>query len=298
MSDQKAFITTSNGVFRIDPDSGSTQKVLDRRKGFWPIRRGGKGFFGIDFHPGSRKIIVASRERLGTRRKTKPTTDLRLYAIDPQTLQSSVIADIRDVHDVHQIAISGDVVFLTDCGLNRVQAYDLNKSEIVAIINIGHVRDDINHVNALYIDEEHLMIGLNNRGVRPAEIVRIPLGKCLNPQPLNSMEIGKSTILDGIMHTHDLEPADGRLMVCSSFEGNVYDALTGRKLFHVHDWTRGLAIGKEEIWIGSSALADRKRRHREDLDGEVHLFTPRPPWELIRTYQLRSAGQVNDIILV
>jgi DNA-binding beta-propeller fold protein YncE len=297
LTTKKAFITTSNGVFRIDPDTRAARKVLDRRKGFWPLRRGGKGYFGIDFHKPSGRIVVASRERLGTRRKNKPSTDMRLYAIDPDNLESEMIAEIRDVHDVHQIAISGDTLYITDCGMNRVVVYDIANAETIATINIGHVRDDINHVNAVLAIGGELLIGLNNRGQRAAEIIRVDPGK-IGFGEINTLDIGSSEALDGIMHTHDIEPAGDTLLVCSSFEGNIYDARTGSMLFHVHDWARGLAVDDETVWVGSSALADRKRRHREDLDGEVTRISRRPGWKRLESYPLPSAGQVNDIILI
>lgn len=299
MNRNKVFITTSNGVYRIDPRTGEVRLALPRRRGWWIFRRGGMGFFGIDFHEKSGRVIAASRERLGTPKKGKPTTDMKLYAIDPDSLRSEEIAEIRDVHDVHQIAITGDTVFLTDCGLNRVPVYDLIAGEIVTTINIGTEREDINHVNAVHAGDDELLIGLNNRGERPAEIIRLDMGSLEDPPDvIPARKEGEVIELDGIRHTHDIEPAGERLLVCSSFEGIVYDAARGEKLFHVQDWTRGIAVGDSELWVGSSEMADRSKRHREDLDGAVHVFEADEPWRLIRSYQLEGAGQVNDIILV
>jgi hypothetical protein len=289
-------ITTSNGVFRLRAEDPASRLVLPRHRGFWFFRRGSGGFFGIAPHPEGDSFLAASREKLGTPRHDKPWTDTRLYRIwkDEQRLPAAV-ADLRDVHDVHQIATARDLVLLTDTGKNRVTVHDLATGSTRAL-NVGPERRDINHVNALHVQGDEVLVGLNNRGDKPAEILTVPLaGLASAAAGADLLQLGRIETLGEQLHTHDIEPFGDDHLYCASHAGRVHRRSTREPILHCGDWVRGLAVGPEGLWVGASALAERSERHREDKDGQVHLYDP-ATLELKRSWQLTGAGQVNDIV--
>ena len=138
------FITTSNGVYALDDDSGKSQCILGNKHTPGFFEKKARGYFGITFHEQTGKVIVASREKLGTKKHDKPSTDTRLHAINPLNFEYELIATIMDVHDVHQITSDEQFIYLSDTGKNRVIVFDMKTNRTHCIINIGHEREDIN----------------------------------------------------------------------------------------------------------------------------------------------------------
>jgi len=300
MITEKAYITCSNGVYYYTNEMDSPVRILSTKKFLGLFRRKGYCFFGIVHHEKSNRILVASRERHGTKKHGKPTTDMALYAIDMQTNNSKIIAHIQDVHDVHQMAIKDDLVFITDSGKNRIPVYDLNSKDKVTMINIGDKREDINHVNALHIFSEYLFVGLNNRGEKNSEILKISLKDCFGSDryQVNALEKAEVLSLEDITHSHDIELYGEKFLVSCSHKGDVYTVPGSELLLHIGNWTRGLALGENTLWVGSSEQSNRKNRHKESIDGEVSIFDLMPPNKLLKKIKLVSAGQVNDILLL
>lgn len=288
------YVTTSNGVYRVDSGRGTSECILraKRRRGIF--RSSPSAFFGIAIHGPSGMVLAASRERLGTPRIGKPSTDSILHAIDPPTCEHSTAGTVRDVHDVHQIACLEDIVFLTDTGKNRVIAFDLLLGETKCILNLGDERRDVNHVNALLLHESALWISLNNSGASDAEILRVPLAPGLPDGEVSAYSIGEIRSVPGLRHSHDLVPLNEILLTCASREGLVLRADTGEVLFEAEKWTRGLAVSPDALWVGASEVGDRSQRHRGRQDGWVLRYTH--DFELEECITIVGAGQVNDLL--
>jgi len=289
-------ITTSNGVFSLASDEVASRLVLSREKGFKFFKKGSGGFFGIAPHPDGDSFIAASREKLGTLRHSKPWTDVRLYRIWKDSVRApEAFGDIHDIHDVHQIAVMNELVLLTDTGKNRIGVHDL-KTRGTVVLNVGSERADINHLNALHVTDETVLVGLNNGGGKPAEILSLPRAVFENPEPDgDALGLGVLEILGEQLHTHDIEPFGEDFLYCASHDGRVHRRSTRQAILHCGDWVRGLAVNEDGLWVGVSALADRASRHREDLDGQVHLYDPLT-LKIRNSWQLAKAGQVNDIV--
>lgn len=291
------FITTSNGVYRYRSGETHAERVLGKKHTPGLFRRKGRGYFGICLHQPSRRLLVASRERLGTPKAGKPTTDCKLVWLDPISGAYSVAAEIRDVHDVHQIACHGDHVFLTDTGKNRLFDYDLATGELAHIVNIGSERKDINHLNALCCDDIQLHIGLNNRGNQESAIMTVAIDELIGtPEREITLDTaGTSRSLPGMYHTHDIEPYEGDFLVCSSEAGRVLRAGQGTTVIQQNGWVRGLCVSAEGIWVGISPKAKRKNRHSDSLSGSILLHT-HGDFAQARTITLEGSGQVNDLL--
>ncbi len=284
------WITTSSGVLRYDPVDDDLHEVIPMTDRRWT------GFFGIAFHERTGTIVAACRQRLGSKKIRKHSTDVLLYHIDPDTGTAEEHAAVHDVHDVHQIAIRDDTLWLTDTGLNRLHSFDLVKGTTTAVLPVGEERDDVHHLNALLVHEEHLLVGLNNRGQRDAEILRLPFPVLRDEVgEHDALSLGTISKVSGFTHTHDLEPFEGGLICCASHDGLVLRADVPAVLFEVDGWARGLAVTDDGIWSGVSRFAERSRRHAGDLDGELKLFDP-STGECLRRVTLSGAGQVNDLL--
>lgn len=134
MTKEKAYITCSNGVYFISDELEFPERILKTPKRLGLFRKKGYSFFGIDFHKKSNRVIVASRERAGTKKHNKPTTDMFLYAIDIASNKTQKIAVIYDVHDVHP-KIFNRVKFLMQC--NRVlKKYVVDKYMFIITENL------------------------------------------------------------------------------------------------------------------------------------------------------------------
>jgi hypothetical protein len=217
--------------------------------------------------------------------------------LNTKTQESLPPRKVFDVHNVHQICSDKDNVYLTDTGKNRIVVYSWEQDKNIKVFNIGAKRSDVNHLNALLLQDEHLLVGLNNRGHQDSQICRIPLEQALaRPEfEVKVDEFSERQDLVGRQHTHDIEPFEGGLLFSASHEGRVYRVGEDEALLKADDWVRGLCETDKGLWVGSSAIASRSQRHKEDLDGQIRLFSKKD-FELLRVVQLRQAGQVNDII--
>ncbi len=284
------YVTTSSGVLRYDPASDELGSVILMRDRQWT------GFFGIVHHERSGSILAACRHRLGTKKVRKHSTDVLLYRIDPRSETAEEVAAIHDVHDVHQIATWDDTLCLTDTGLNRLHLFDLAAGVTSEVLPVGPERDDVHHLNALLVHGEDLLVGLNNRGRRDAEILRLPLPVLAAGEGnRDALTIGSVYSVSGYLHTHDLESHDDGLICCASHDGLVLRADEPEVLFEVNGWARGLAVAEDYIWVGVSRFAERSRRHSGELNGELRRFDP-STGECLQQVVLGGAGQVNDLL--
>ena len=165
------YITTRNGVYTYDPRSRGTALTIPKRhtRGFFqPCAH---GYWGMCWDEDSGRILVASREKLGTSSEKKSTTDTNFFSIDPATQKYECIGTAYDVHQVHQIASHKELIFVADTGKNRVHVYDRGQARVTGIINIGDARQDTHHINALLVLDNTLLVGSNNHGKVDAQIL-------------------------------------------------------------------------------------------------------------------------------
>jgi len=261
------------------------------------FKKKASGFFGICFNSLSNKIIVASREKLGTKKLDKPTTDTKLHEIDPDNLSHNTIATIHDVHDVHQMDCQNNFIYLTDTGKNRIPVYSLDQKRIITTLNIGEQRKDINHINAVTCYDGRLNIGLNNRGHKESEIMSLPLSSIETTLKNNILldTIADIKPVPGIHHSHDLEPYQDIFLMCASHDGLLIRSDTGQAVTKIGDWTRGIAISDNDIWVSASQYAQRSKRHSKILDGYLYRID-KDSFEIREKIVIPNAGQMNDMI--
>ncbi|MEO0336966.1 MAG: hypothetical protein AAF202_11255 [Pseudomonadota bacterium] len=296
MSQQQPFITTSQGVYLFADGMDSPQVCLKRERRIPFFKKGGFGFFGISAWRD--QVVVASRENFSRQQFAKHSEDVQIYRIDPVGQNHRVVARIPGVADVHQIAVHGDLCFLTDTGHNQITVFDLNECKPITQLEVGPERKDINHINAVTIDADTLYLGLNNRGNQDAQVLSMSLSKIDFENPVNQVyAIAENLTLNSLKHTHDFEKVGQDWVVSASHQGSVFRANPTEELCKPGKWVRGLADSRQGFWIGMSELLDRKNRHREDVDGELALWSRDFSREEKRV-PLKQAGQVNDLLVV
>lgn len=219
------FTTASNGFFQVDPQTGDVTVLLDRSGGHG-------GFYGMAYHEDSRTVILAERTNLSETRSVKSSTDTTLLAYHLDERRTEKLMDALYVGDVHQIAVWGDYVFLTDTAWNRIGVCDLKKQAFVGWINIGPMRRDVHHINSIHVDERRVLITLNNMGY-PADLLELKTDEVLaalcsaSTVSCSSVRFG----LHGITHAHDVFPDANDVLVCNSFGGELFSQLRQRPLF-------------------------------------------------------------------
>lgn len=292
------YVTASNGVYYYDEINHVSGVVMDNKYRRRFFAKKSLGYFGICHHKNSNTVIVSSREKLGTPKHDKPTTDAGLHAINPVDNSFQTIGYINDIHDVHQIDIYQDLVLLTDTGKNRIFVYDINQKDVVKIINIGSQRDDINHLNAVTVHNDNIYIGLNNRGHKDSEIMVVPVSILDSSSEEVQAEDNCSVISIGThKYTHDIEPYNDTFLVSVSHDSFVIDTSTLHPVINGKNWVRGLAATDTGIWAGQSHFAKRSKRHAKKLDGLIIKVDPKDN-TLLSEVTLPGAGQVNDLLII
>ncbi len=294
------YITTSRGLFRFDIFKEKLTKIISNwHKGFF--KSASKGFFGICLNDTGDQIITVSRENLNKKLKHDKSTCVTIHFINKANLKIIKKINIENLFDVHQISCFQNFVFLTETGKNRIQILNIEKEIIEKYLDVGTIRDDINHINAISTDNENILIGLNNghkKNIQQnSQIIKIllkdfKLNKDINIDPL---KIGTLENLTGVYHTHDIERFNDDYLICSSYIGKIYSLNNKKFIKHLEPWTRGITISNDNIFIGKSGLGKRQFRHSRYYDGEIYMLD-RKNLNLIKKIKISNIGQLNDIM--
>ena len=294
------YISTSRGVYKYNiRNDNITQVISNWKKGLF--KKPSKGFFGICLNKSQNEIIFASRERLSKEIDYEKSTDTIIYFYNfiNKTISKSIL--VKNLLDVHQITFFKDFVFLTETGKNRIQILNSLTNKIEFFIDIGKIRNDINHINAINIDQNYLYIGLNNghekNDFKNAQIIKIPVNEILNLKSFDAYQKKNLINLDGIYHTHDFEKFANDYLISSSGLGKIYSFNNKKFIIDVGPWTRGITIGPNDIFIGKSGFGKRKQRHSRYYNGEV-FFLDINSFNIKKKIIIPKIGQLNDIIYV
>ena len=292
------FITTSRGVYNYNLiNDNITQLISNWNKGF--LKKPSKGYFGIFLNKSHNELIFASREKLSTDFSFEKSTDCIVYFYN--LFKKKIIKKIivKNIFDLHQITLYKNFIFLTETGKNRVQILNSLSGKIEFFINIGNIRDDVNHINAIHIDKKFLYIGLNNghskNEFKNAQIIKIPMDQLLKSKSFDALNRNYLINLDGVYHTHDFEEFDGDYLISSSNLGKIYSLNKKKFIMDVNPWARGIAIGTNQIFIGKSGIGKRKLRHSRYYDGEINILN-KYNFNLIKKIVIPKIGQLNDFV--
>jgi len=285
------FVSTSNGIYIINP---SNNQVLQKLTVFRSLE-----IFGICWSNYLGRPVFASRNRSWLYPFKKKSTSCNLYSVSSGSKFSpELIAKIPDVNDVHQIAAANSYVYLSDTTKNRIVVFDLENNQAISNIDIGSLRKDINHINALHIDKDFLFVGLNNRGKQDSQVLKIRLDKLdYSKHEQRGDLIGEIIELPNRVHTHDIFPFNDDYLVSASHNGVVFKAIKNSDCISGGGWVRGLTSADSILWVGESKKAERKKRHSVELSGALNKYDS-VTFEKLGSISLPGAGQVNDLLFV
>ncbi len=292
------FITSSRGVYQYNLKNDRISKIIGNwHKGIFKFPS--KGFFGtcLSFSNNS-NIIFASRENLINSNYEKSTdVIIHIYDFLNGVTKNKII--INNLYDVHQIASYKNFIFITETGKNRIQVLNLENNSIEFFIEIGKIRDDKNHINAINIDDNFLFIGLNNGHKKNlfqnAQIIKIPIQALYQNKTIDGLEVGTIENLYNVFHTHDLEKYNDDYLISSSNLGKIYSYNKKKFIIDIKSWTRGITSNSEYIFIGKSGIGKRKLRHSRYYDGEVYVID-KFNFNFIKKFIIPKIGQLNDIV--
>ena len=290
------YLTTSKGLYKYNLKENILIKIIGNwSKGLF--KKPSKGFFGICEDNNKNQIITASREKFSIKNFYNKSTDLLLHFYDPI---NKIVVDkvaVKNIYDVHQIFYHNMKIYLTDTGKNRVQIYNCETKKIESFIDIGPNRNNYNHVNAIYVDKNKILIGLNNgnkENLKNAQIIEIDPKNIANNN-LDAFNVGKIIELKDIFHTHDIEKIGDDYFVSASEDGNLISLNQLSAIKKLPIWTRGITKNKDYIFIGKSGIASRKLRHSRYYDGMVSVLS-RNDLNLVNELNIPKIGQLNDIL--
>ena len=292
------FITTSRGVYKYNLiNDDITQIISNWNKGLF--RKPSKGFFGIFYNKPNNELIFASREKLSKDICYEKSTDSIIYFYDISKKEFTKKIIVKNLLDLHQITVFKNFIFLTETGKNRIQVLNSLNSKIEFFINIGNIRNDLNHINAIHIDKNFLYVGLNNGHVKNefknAQLIKIPVEQLLKLKSFDALNPNNLINLDGVYHTHDIEEFEDDFLISSSNLGKIFSLNKKKFIIDVKPWTRGIAIGSNQIFLGKSGMGKRKLRHSRYYDGEIIILN-KSNFSFIKKIIIPKIGQLNDIV--
>ena len=293
------FITSSRGVYQYNLQNNTISKIIGNwHKGIFKIPS--KGFFGTCLSYSNNKIIFASRENfIHTNYEKSTDVIVHIYDFKNKVVMNRII--INNLYDVHQITSYKNLIFITETGKNRIQVLNIETNSIEFFIEIGKIRDDKNHINAINIDDNFLFIGLNNghkkNFFKNAQLIKIPTFKLYQNKTIDALDVGTLEDLDNVFHTHDIEKFDDDYLISSSNLGKIYSYNKKKFIKDINPWTRGIAVSNTQLFIGKSGMGKRKFRHSRYYDGEIFVLD-KFSLNIIKKIVISKIGQLNDIIYV
>ena len=293
------FITSSRGVYQYNVKDFSLSKIIGNwHKGFF--RFPSKGFFGTCLSTTYKELVFVSRENF-TKTSYKKSSDIIVHFYNYTNNRIIKKINIKNLYDVHQITSYKNLIFITETGKNRIQVLNTKTGYIQFFINIGNIRDDINHINAINIDNNFLYIGLNNGHEKNifqnAQLIKIPTPQILKMKTINALNVGLLENLHGVYHTHDFEKFDNDYLISSSNLGKIYSYNQKKFITNINPWTRGITVSKSHIYIGKSGMGKRKSRHSRYYNGEIFVLD-KSNFKIAKKIVIPKIGQLNDIIYI
>jgi len=292
------YISTSQKIFEYNVSSKKLEIIYQIKPGFFSFfKKDYKSLFGITYKSSNNKIYFACRDRLGSKKLNKPTTDATIYSYCLVEKKIQKYLNVLNIHDVHQIKFYKEYILMTDCGQNRVVIYNIYTKEF-KYLNIGKIREDINHINAVLVENGSLLVNLNNNGFRESQIYSYKIEDIINSNNKDMFfEPEKIFNISDIYHTHDLFNLESDIIFCDSHKGKILRLSDQKNIYKIDGWARGIATIDKKLFIGSSMRSNRSTRYTSNLDAKLYridLFEKKVELETI----LPQCGQLNDIVAV
>jgi hypothetical protein len=261
-------VTTSHSLLRIEPES----EVVE------PVHRGMGLYFGIATD--ASRYFVAARGRMVSSEVPAEEERGRILVFDRALRMVDDITAPFPLRDMHEILWHDGKLWVTCSFDNMVAVFHAATARWEQWYPLGPPPGppyDVNHLNSLAIVEGRLYVVAHNRGA----------------SELLGFDAGSRALLSRIpfgVQAHNIrQTRDGALITCSSAEGALVGANGWRH--EVGGFPRGLLLGRSEIYVGISEIAERQ--DRDLTTARIAIFDP--GWRHLRTLALPGEGLLLDI---
>jgi hypothetical protein len=157
--------------------------------------------------------------------------------------------------DIHQIARQGNVVLVTNTGLNEISL--IQDGKYSGGYRFGEFSSDVNHVNSVFpIGETRMLVMLHNGGRTSSEICVLERtnGAIKEIARFPTWDIGGHNIFtDGKIIAYNASDAGGFVLIDIATQ-----SVINRSRFPGH--TKGLAVTNDHYIVGYSDHTERKKR--------------------------------------
>lgn len=212
------------------------------------------GLYLLEFEPRKNRLnkVLEANCRGIVRYKEKyilTTIDKGILILDAD-LNIIKQKEITDILDLHGIALYNDRAYIVETKRNAIGIYDLISLERIDEINFSTENNDIYHINDLFIIEDKIYVSMFSFTRHWRELPDNASGAgIILEYSLEKKEIIKP-VLENLTHPHSILVYDGQLFYCNSAKYEV--KRNNEVIFNTDDYSRGLAIHNEFIFVGQS----------------------------------------------
>ena len=259
-------IVSSPGIGGLSYLEGLTHTILSR-KSSTGIYLGAEGFFCGIQQDGGNHLLVA-------RDGHSKIAELSSFSLD-----------------IHDVLIHKDLIYFVATQKNEVFCMDINFNYINSWKLPGE--DDSWHINSIAIYKERLIASAfgSFKIHREYKNGTLELGKVFDVQT-------REVLINGLSQPHSLTVENNYLYICNSEkkEFHIYDDFTLVKRITVPGYARGLALGKNHIYVGVSLSRNVSFEESENDSGSIAVFD-KSSMQLLGLNKL-SFAEIYDVRIV
>jgi hypothetical protein len=222
-----------------------------------------------------------------------PNEESFIQVVNKKNYETVRTIEIDGLCDIHQMVCYDNKLYICNTGKNCLLIYCLNQNKVIHSIHRGTIRKDINHINGVYIYNNHIYTThLNSSQGYKSDVFVYDINTYKH---VNTINIGQ-----GI---HNLYINKDRIYTCSSYSKeflcmNVNHSIQSTKfLKQKWFWLRGLATDEEYMIVGGSQIMPNEFRHSINRN-MIYLFDKNTNLVEEFVFNESNCGPIYDIRLL
>ena len=249
----------------------------------------GGSIYGVSTHEGRWYAFQKVEHKYGSIGR------LVSFSIDQQEVKAIQIELDGLDPDVHQIDFTNNILYITDTANNALRRYRFvqgSLQEMPAVYPAGLLDQGLNssnyvHMNSVFsLDDRRYLIYHNHTNKTGKNSQIAILNSADKIVDLKETKFGCS---------HNYVPCGEGAIVCDSQNHAAY--LGNSKILQCTEFTRGVSVTSEDIYIGGSQIVDRVKRGDPSLTGKIYRID-RDSLKVVDVLQLPSIGNIYELRVV